>query len=508
MRPTRLLDTTTFRLALIYLCLFGASALALLGYLYFTTAGYMNQQTAETIQAEIAGLAEQYRTQGLPRLKRVIEQRSAAHPHRASIYLLTEPRGRWVAGNIDRWPDAVPGNDGWLTFPVAVQPDGETVVNRRAIAQGFRLAGQYRLLVGREVEERLQLQTQIKQALGWGLGLTLLLGLVGGLLMSRGLLRRVDAINRTTEQIMAGDLSQRIPRKAVRDEFDQLAGHLNAMLDQIERLLDGMRRVTDNIAHDLRTPLNRLRSRLEVALLGDPGKEEMRPVLEQTLADAETMIGTFNALLDIARAEAGSERNAFETVALVSLIEDMAEFYQPLAEEKQQQLIVKTIPDVAMQADRHLLAQALANLLDNAIKYTPSNGRIELTLDAGPMITVADTGPGIPMADREKVLECFARLDDTRGTPGNGLGLSLVKAVARRHGAALMLEDNDPGLRISLDFSGRDRLPTHAGTTPGATVGPDVDHRGAAAFLKASILVPIKMLRTSAAPFRKACLRR
>lgn len=471
-RPIRLLDTTTFRLALIYLGLFGASALALLGYLYLATAGFMTRQTTETIQAEIAGLAEQYRTQGLPRLKRVIEQRSAAQPHRASIYLLTDQAGRWVAGNIDRWPVATPGEDGWLTFPVAVEPDGETVESRRAIAQSFRLAGRYRLLVGREVEERLLLQTRIKHALSWGLGLTLLLGLAGGLLMSRGLLRRVDVINRTTEQIMKGDLSRRIALKGARgDEFDQLATNLNAMLDQIERLLDGMRRVTDNIAHDLRTPLNRMRSRIEVALLGDSSTEDMRPVLEQTLHDAETMIGTFNALLDIARAEAGSERAEFDEINLTAVVNDVVDLYQPLAEDKGQTIKTAIAADQKIQANRHLLFQALANLLDNAIKYTPEGGRIELAVADGPVITIADTGPGIPAEDRDRALERFVRLDETRTTPGNGLGLSLVNAVAKLHGAALILEDNEPGLRVSLDFDGQKTLGTVAGTATRSRTG-------------------------------------
>ena len=454
MRPIRLLDTTAFRLTLIYLGLFAVSALVLLGYLYIATAGFMTRQTAETIQAEIAGLAEQYRTQGLPRLRQVIEQRSAAQPHRASIYLLTDAAGRWVAGNIDRWPEATLGEDNWLTFPVAVELDGQGSENRRAIAQSFRLAGRYRLLVGREVEERLQLQTKIKHALSWGLGLTLLLGLAGGLLMSRGMLRRIDSINRTTEQIMAGDLSRRIALNRTRgDEFDQLAANLNAMLDQIERLLSGMREVTDNIAHDLRTPLNRMRSRIEVALIGD-GSEALRPVLEQTLSDAETMIGTFNALLDIARAEAGSERKAFETVDLVTLASDVVDLYRPLAEDKGQTVETTLAPDQVVQANGHLLSQALANLLDNAIKYTPEGGHIELGIAEGPMITVADSGPGIARDQHDKVLERFVRLDKTRHSPGNGLGLSLVDAVAKLHGAALVLEDNEPGLRVVLDFGG------------------------------------------------------
>ena len=453
MRPIRLLDTTAFRLTLVYLGLFGLSALALLGYLYFATAGFMTRQTTATIQAEIAGLAEQYRTQGLPRLRQVIEQRSAAQPHRASIYLLTDQTGRWVAGNIDRWPDATPGEEGWLTFPVAVQPDGLLTESRRAVAQRFRLRGGYRLLVGREVEERLQLQTHIKHALSWGLGLTLLLGMAGGLLMSRGLLRRVDGINRTTERIMAGDLSQRIALKGARgDEFDQLAANLNAMLEQIERLLNGMRQVTDNIAHDLRTPLNRMRSRIEVALLADDDRETLRPILEQTLSDAETMIGTFNALLDIARAEAGSERAAFDDVDLARIVNDVVELYQPLAEDRRQTIETTLAAGQTIQANRHLLSQTLANLLDNAIKYTPEGGAITVDLEAGPEITIADRGPGIPDVDRRRVLERFVRLDKTRTTPGSGLGLSLVNAVAKLHDAELTLEDNAPGLSVKLDF--------------------------------------------------------
>jgi signal transduction histidine kinase len=452
-RLTRLLDTSTFRLALIYLGLFGVSALTLLGYLYVATAGVMEQQTAETIQAEITGLEEQYRTRGLPGLKRVLEQRSQAHPNRASIYLLTDPAGRRIAGNLDRWPEIdAPAGD-WLLFAVEVSPDDDTSELRRARARGFALGGGFRLLVGREVEDRLQIQSLIKQALGWGLGLTLLLGLAGGFLMSRGMLRRVDAINQTTGRIIAGDLGERIALKGSRDEFDQLAANLNAMLDQIERLLRGMREVADNIAHDLRTPLNRLRTRIEVALLKDPDQAETHALLGQTLADAEAMISTFNALLDITRAETGSDRTGFEQLDLAALTRDLAELYRPSAEEKGLTLANECRPNVEVRANQHLLAQALANLLDNAIKYTPPGGRVTLVVTAGPTITVADTGPGIPAADRERVFERFVRLDDDRSTPGNGLGLSLVKAVASLHGAELALEDNRPGLRVRLAFA-------------------------------------------------------
>ena len=451
----RLLDTSTFRLALIYLASFGVSALALLGFLYYTTAGFMERQTAETIQAEITGLAEQYRAQGLDRLRQVIGRRSAAQPHRASVYLLVDAAGRWVAGNLDRWPQVAPDPDGWLTFAIEVSPDGESVERRRARAATFLLSDGFRLLVGREVEENLQLQAVIRRALGWGLALTLLLGLAGGFLMSRGMLGRVDAINRTTRQIMAGDLSQRIALRGSRDEFDQLAANLNAMLDQIERLLGGMRQVTDNIAHDLRTPLNRLRSRIEVALLQEPGRAETRALLEATLADAQSMIATFNALLDIARAEAGSERSGFEVVDLEALGHDLADLYRPAAEDKHLSLEYRCAPGLQMRANRHLLAQALANLLDNAIKYTPPGGQVRLEIEraaSGPIIAVADNGPGIPARDRARVLQRFVRLDATRSTPGNGLGLSLVEAVAKLHGAELSLSDSRPGLKVSLAF--------------------------------------------------------
>jgi signal transduction histidine kinase len=452
-RLRRLLETSTFRLALAYLALFGVSALILLGFLYVATTRILEQQTTETIQAEITGLKEQYRAEGLGRLRQVIQARSAAQPAGAGIYLLANQLGIPIAGNLPEWPATGPGPDGWVNFTVQV-PEAAAVEYRRVRAQIFKLDEGF-LLVGRDVEDRLQIQTLIMRALYWGVALTVLLGLLGGFLTSRGMLGRVDAINRTTRRIMAGDLSQRIALRGSRDEFDELAANLNAMLDQIERLLAGMRQVTDNIAHDLRTPLNRLRSRIEVALLQEPGRAESRALLEDTLADAEAMVVTFNALLEIARAEAGSERGAFEEVDLQALGHDLADLYRPLAEEKELAFEFRCSPGLRIRANRHLLAQALSNLLDNAVKYTPGGGLVRLAIErgpGGPVITVADTGPGIPHADRKRVLQRFVRLDATRSTPGNGLGLSLVDAVAKLHRAELSLADNRPGLRISLAF--------------------------------------------------------
>jgi signal transduction histidine kinase len=444
----RLLETSTFRLAVIYLALFGISALTLLGFLYVRTAVVMQQQTEETIDAEITGLYEQWRRRDLPGLKAVIDERSAANPNRASIYVLTDPLLNPIAGNLPRWPAGDLGPDNWLNFQVPVL-DGEKLRDHRGLGKVFDVNG-FQLLVGRDIENLQKTQSLLQKAIGWGVGLTLLLGLAGGFLMSRGMLRRIDTINRTTRRIMAGDLSQRIPLKGSRDEFDQLGTNLNAMLDQIERLLQGMREVTDNIAHDLRTPLNRMRSRIEVALMGHPDRVEARSLLEQTLADADAMIHSFNALLSIARAEAGSERAAFEPVDLSEIVGDLADLYSPLAEEKGLTFTSSCPPRLRLDGNRHLLAQALANLLDNAIKYTPPGGRVTLSAHHGPVIIITDTGPGIPEAERERVLERFVRLDGDRSTPGNGLGLSLVNAVAKLHGATLRLEDNHPGLRVSL----------------------------------------------------------
>lgn len=448
----RLLETSTFRLALIYLALFGVSALTLLGFLYFRTAVVMQQQTEDTINAEITGLNDQYQAGGVIGLKRAIDRRSEINPNRASIYLLTDAFGSWIAGNLEGRPPEAVVPDTWLRVAVQV-PDGDTFQEHHALAKVFSLRNGFQLLVGRDIQDLLRVQSLLEKAIGWGVGLTLVLGLVGGFLMSRGMLRRIDAINRTTEQIMAGELSQRIPLKGSRDEFDVLAGNLNAMLDQIERLLQGMREVTDNIAHDLRTPLNRLRSRIEVALLGNPDRGEARVLLEQSLADADAMIQSFNALLSIARAETGSERTAFEPIDLSEVGRDLADLYGPLAEEKGLTFETSCPPGLMLQGNRHLLAQALANLLDNAIKYTPPGGKVTLSGQPGPVIIVADTGPGIPAAERERVLERFVRLDADRSTPGNGLGLSLVDAVAKLHGAKLRLEDNHPGLRVSLALS-------------------------------------------------------
>ena len=454
--PFRLLGSSAFRLALVYMTLFSASVLILLGFIYWSTAAYMAQQTDATIEAEIQGLAERYQIQGLSGLTRVIEQRLSRKPTGSSIYLLTTPGGTPLLGNLDRWPEVDPDNEGWLNFRLEGAGEDETDIHL-ARARPFTLSGGFHLLVGRDIHDLVRIKRTIIRALAWGLGFTLVLGGIGGVMMSRSITRQIESINATSREIMSGDLSRRIPVRGSGDDFDRLAGNLNAMLDRIQSLMEEVRRVSDNIAHDLRTPLARLRNRLEEmrAAAGsgngiDPGE------IEKVVAEADGLLTTFNALLRIARIEAEERREAFREVSVDELAADVAELYEPLAEEKGQKLSRDLERDIRLPGDRDLLFQALANLLDNAIKYTPEGGHVMIELrrvgENGARLVVADDGPGIPPEAREKVFQRFFRLEESRTTPGNGLGLSLVAAVARLHGFTLSLDDNRPGLRVILDL--------------------------------------------------------
>lgn len=459
MPDLRLLRTATFRTALVYIWLFTASVLIILGMIYYTTAGFLDQQTSETIAVELGGLRDQYLRRGLPGLVEVVERRARA-PRTNALYLIVDPYGRWVAGNLSSWPQEDPGPDGWIGFALTdAAPEGEDAAGTYpARARAFRLSGGYRLLVGRDLREREAFQERIVLSLTWALVLTVGLGTLGGVLISRDFMRRVDAINRTTRRIMTGELHQRIEVAAGGDELDQLARNLNAMLDRIERLMDERRHVAEGIAHDLRTPLARLRSRMELALIEKTDLDGARSALQDAVSEADRLLETFQALLSIAEAEAGHQQAAFAALDLAALVREMVELYEPVAEEKGQRLET-AIGEARIRGHDHLLAQAVANLLDNAIKYTPEGGRIGIRLGPGAAagsteLVVADSGPGIAPEDRERVLRRFVRLEGSRSSPGNGLGLAMVDAVARLHKAALVLEDNAPGLRVVLRFSG------------------------------------------------------
>ena len=448
----RLLRTQAFRIVLVYVLLFAVSVSALLFFTYWNTRRTLDAQTDQIIEAEITGLSEQYQRLGLRGLGESVMSRSLHGGQ--ELYLLTDNEHRILAGNLDSWPaiTANPGNFVEFDYERRVNGVAET---RRARGRLFTLTGNFYLLVAQDVHDRDLTQRLYTTTLPWTVALILLFGLLGGALMSRNMLRRLDAINRASGEIMTGNLTRRVPVTGAQDEFDVLAENLNRMLDRIERLLKGLREVTDSVAHDLRTPLNRLRQRLEqsMARLAAAGSDTSE--IERAIADTDQLIGTFNALLLIAETDAGAARGAMSPLDLVSVASDVSELYEPLAEEKSVTLTLSAASVPKIEGNRSLVAQALANLVDNAIKYTPPGGRVAIAISqsfAGVDLCVADSGPGIPPEDRPRVVERFVRLEASRNSPGTGLGLSLVAAVAHFHNAQLLLEENAPGLKAILRF--------------------------------------------------------
>lgn len=463
----KLFRTTTFKLTLVYLTVFALFAMALLGYFAFNTRRLITEQITDTVNAEITGLSEQYRLGGIRRLALTVDAR-ARRPG-SSLYLVTTFNGDTLAGNVTDLPPGVLDRDDWIETPYRRldETEGATHPDHHALVRVFQLPGGFRLLVGRDLEERQRLYDIVADAGRWSIALVIVLGLAGGLFVTRRVLRRVDAMTATSRSIMAGDLGERLPVDGTGDELDRLAENLNLMLERIEALMHGLKEVSDNIAHDLKTPLTRLRNRTEEALRTAKTEAEYRAALEGTIEESDGLIRTFNALLMIARAESGQARENMAEFDAAELARDIGELYEPLAEEKGIALSVEADVPATLKGNRDLVTQALANLVDNAIKYCVSPER---PADGAPpkivvsastegervLLTVADNGPGIPEADRGRALERFVRLEQSRSLPGSGLGLSLAAAVARLHDGELTLADNAPGLKsiIALPRTG------------------------------------------------------
>jgi signal transduction histidine kinase len=453
----KLLRTTAFKLTLVYLGIFVLFAASLLAYFALNTRRLITEQITATVNGEVNGLSEQYGQGGLRRLVIVVDVRSRRPG--SSLYLVTTPSGEGLAGNVGSLEPGVLDRPGWLetNYHRLEAPEG---AEHRALVRVVQLPGGFHLLVGRDLEERARLFGIVVNAGQWSLALVIVLGLAGGFFVSRRILSRIDAMTGTAQTIMAGDLSGRLPVAGSGDELDRLADNVNAMLERIEGLMHGLKEVSDNIAHDLKTPLTRLRNRCEQALRSAAGEASYRAALESTIAESDDLIRTFDALLMIARAESGQARENMTEFDASEIARDVGELYEPVADEKGIALKVEAAAAAPVRGNRELVSQALANLIDNAIKYAGPNGKVngapaEILVKAGNdgeriTLSVADRGPGIPDADRSRVVERFVRLEQSRSEPGSGLGLSLASAVARLHGGELKLEDNHPGLRTTI----------------------------------------------------------
>jgi signal transduction histidine kinase len=470
MALTRLLDSTPFRLTLIYLGAFLAAAALIVGFIAWRANDFLTTKVIETLEAEVVGLREQFQAGGLQRLKAVIAQRSTQPG--PGLYLLLEPDGRKIAGNLEREPAELKGASQGGIFGYPRSTDETPAATRHAVGVPLPVPGGYRLIVGRDIEDLHRFAGTMGELGLIGIALLSLLGIGAGLLASRSVLTRIEAITDASRTIMAGELSKRIPLDGSGDELDRLSESLNAMLARIEELMLALREVSDNIAHDLKTPLNRLRNRAEAALRNPDGPAGYREGLVKTIEEADDLIRTFNSLLLIARLEAGAIAESMAPVDPASVIGDVAELYEPVAEEAGLQLEIAAPKGLTVLANRELVGQAVANLVDNAIKYSVDEAKagaarrtIAISLaraDGSVEIAVADRGPGVAVKDRERALQRFVRLEQSRSRPGSGLGLSMVAAVARLHGGSIRLEDNQPGLRAVL------ALPIGAGARPPA----------------------------------------
>jgi signal transduction histidine kinase len=446
----RLLRAASFRLAAFYVAVFAISALVLGAAVFLAARSALEQQMAARIETEAVFLQDEFRTGGLDHLLAIV--RSRGRGASALDYVVLNADGTRLAGEM---PAATAMHTGWATAAVS-EPSEDKGRPERMHTLVSDLGGGVRLAVGDDLARITEVEEAIATAFLWTVGLAALLGIGGGALLSRTFLRRVDAIARTAEAIIGGDLSRRVPLRGTGDDLDRLAGTLNRMLDRIAALMDSLRQLSSDVAHDLRTPLSRLYQRLEDARTHARSMPEYEAAIEAAVREAEGLLETFSALLRIAQVEGASPRAGFRDVDLSAVAEAVADAYRPDAEEAGRLLAAEVAPGLVVHGDQELLTQVVANLVENALRHTPAGTRIGVRLscnrETGVCLTVEDDGPGAKPEDLPRLSHRFYRGEGSRTTPGNGLGLSLVAAVAELHGAELRLEDAGPGLRISLRF--------------------------------------------------------
>jgi signal transduction histidine kinase len=448
------LRSSTLKLALLCIVIFGAVVVALLGYVYWSTTSYVRGLADHAITAELAVLQKAYASTGRSGLITTIEQRIDDQRFQGSAYLLTDASFAPLAGNLKEWPAAMKGSGEWATFkaPKAMPNTGEQPLLRATFEI---LPDGARLLVGADIGNLDEFVRNIETALTLGIALIFVLAGVASVSVTRRTVGRIEAINATSQAIMQSGLGRRIPLRGTHDEWDQLAGSLNSMLDRIETLMAEVKHVTDSVAHDLRTPLTRIRGRLEKAHDRKRDANYDQSLIGDTMADLDGVLGMFSSLTRISQIEANNPVAGFRNINLAKIASEVVELFDAAAEDKGGHLKFVGDRRVLVSGDRDLLFDAVANLVDNAIKHGRDAGHVMVEVkqnDNGAVISVADDGPGIPIDERQHVFKRFYRLERSRRAPGNGLGLSLVAAVARLHGARIEMADNAPGLRVRLWF--------------------------------------------------------
>ncbi len=455
-RFSALMRTTAARLSALYLLLFLVGAVALVFYMTNLSASILMSQTQQALAEEVASIGKSYARGGIPQLVRAIDYRSRQPG--AYLYLVSDTTGRVLAGNVESVEPGVLDTSGVVERAFTYRRYGEQGAqsDHRAIAVVIALPNGMRLMVGRDLGEPERFRDIVRRSLMLALGIMGVGAVLIWFFVGRRALKRIDEVSRASQRIMDGDLSGRLPVNGSGDEFDRLSANLNIMLGRILDLNEGLKQVSDNIAHDLRTPLTRLRNRAEEALSGKKAGPEYRAALEDIIGESDQLIRTFNAILMISRLEAGYSAENLADMPVAPILRDVAEMYEPVAEDAGVTLALGALDEGSLHVNRELLGQTISNLVDNAIKYAGGEApTVTLSMQReGPRtrIVVADNGPGIPADKREQATERFVRLEESRTQPGSGLGLSLAKAVMKLHGGALRLEDNGPGLRAVLEF--------------------------------------------------------
>ncbi len=452
MRRTRIFHTESFRLAALFAVLFTGSAAILIGALYWNAQDALTVQLLASVDADISSITAAYKKEGLSEAHEIVERRIAT-PGYSDFFLLETKSGEKLAGNLDPIPPS-PGL-ARIPSPIVLETDPEEQAEHVILGRGLFLSDAVYLFVGEDTFQVTEANERSLRAFGWIMGVTLALAIGGGVLLSYAFLGRIDAITRTCRAIMAGRFDSRIPTRGTSDELDRLASAINEMLDRIAALMESLQQVSNDIAHDLRTPLTRLRQKLETARLKAETPDDYAEAVDRAILDSDKILGIFSALLRISEIEKGTRLANFAALDLAHLLREVGDIYAPVAEDNGQHLNALPMSSLMIEGDRLLLLQMFSNLIENAIRHTQPGTRIAVQLvaeDTEAVVRILDSGPGIPCEERENVFRRFYRLGASRQTPGNGLGLALVAAIATLHRAAVELSDNGPGLRVTLRF--------------------------------------------------------